>query len=298
MKRGTLLLLISLVLVLSLDLSSALLTSCSDNSTLTTDTKEIEEGKVKSVNGLYVGVERADDAPVFRKIFADLLLDAQVAILENNVSANVSISSASYTISLVSATDTRAVIRVNSANSDEIEEGDSETVSGLIVSLKSATRSGDISRAEILVGVKRVSLSSDKLYEKQTINNVNYLIKLISASDTNAIVEVQKCATGEIQVTEEQIQQTQQNQTSNNTTSNQTTSNQTETENADDTETENNNESSRQVTVAEVQERLRQMQEANNTNQSADSQEGTAEKKPGFFKRFINWIKRLLTFDD
>ncbi len=299
MKRGiqslTLSLFIFFVLVINLNLSSAI-TTCSDNSTLSTDIEEIDEGKTKSVNGLRIGVERADDNVVFRKIFADLILDAQIVSLQNTtVSSNINISGTQYAISLVSATDTKAVIRVNSANSNEIEEGDSETVSGIIVFLKDAAQSGEVASAEIMAGARRISLSSDKLYEKQTINNANYLIKLISASDTNAIVEVQKCATGEIQIEEpaqQPAQQNQTNQTLNNTISNETISAQTEAENAED-----ENQSTGQVTVAEANERLRQMQEANNTNQSADSQEET-QKKQGFFRRFINWIKRLFTFGD
>ena len=281
-----------LLIILGISIVSAR-SSCSDNSSVISDQNEIKIGSSKIISGLGIGITKTTETNLIRssnvigRITADLIADTRRLELSNKSSfEEIELLTGKYTVSLSDAAPTKVKITID-GESKEMEEGIIETIKNLFVMLGNLEESGeDAPRVKLIIGSKQLFLSSDeKPSEKLIFGNITYLIELVSASESvNAVVKVSICKTGEIIYLIDTPQQTTlTNQTSNNTASNETTTN---------NESNTENESVKQVTVEEVRERLRKL----NETQSNESSETTIEKSGpsyGFFKRIINWIKKL-----
>jgi len=290
-KERVLIIFIFIVLTISFVSAKALKTNCSDGSKVSWDEDEIDIHKSKRINGLGIAVVKTSNKAIITQQgvipvgIADIFIDSTYLTLSSKQSSDeITLLLGKYTVSLSNTTSTTAKISINGESKD-ITVDEVTILKSLSVLLIEAESIDNSSTAKLIIGSQQLSLSStDKVAEKISFSeNKTYLVELRSASDSNAIIRVSKCSKGEIQIEETVLPQ--QNQTINDTTSNLTEANNTEEQNTT------------QVSVEEARERLRQIEKANKTKNQSDSK--TLENEPqkeDFFRRLINWIKRLLGF--
>lgn len=269
--------------------SASVQLSCSDNSKLISDQNEITIGNYRIINELGVGVIKTSESVFYKKITADLLIDAKRTTLLNRSSENSSLSetitllSGDYTITLIKINSTSATIEVD-GSSTSLSLLDTTEVKGIFVMLASMISDEEGSVVKLIAGSKKISLSNDQnSAEKIIIGNKTYVVELSAASDTNALIKVNKCATGEINLNI--ISETEQES---NQTANQTKTKQTEEERIKE-ENERLNASTTQITVAEFNARKKLNISGNETLEKS-------EKIQGFFSRIWNWIKSWFGF--
>lgn len=267
-------------------ISASIQLSCSDNSKLMSDQNEITTGNYRVINNLGIGVTKTSESVFYKKITADLLIDARRLMLSNKSSET---SASSETISLLSGNYTITFVKTNSTSATIIVGGETISISRLevnavkdiFVMLTDITSENDNPTIKAIMGAKQLSLSNEKSAEKIIIEDKTYVVELSSASETNAIIKVSKCASSEINFNI--ISETEQS-------SNQTTAKQTEEERIKE-ENARLNESNIQISVAEFNARKRN-QTLNNSNETARK----IEEKKGFFSRIWNWIKSWFGF--
>jgi hypothetical protein len=175
--------------------------------------KVIIEGSSKIINGLNFTLINADEnnlgysAILKLNEVATASLDCEegyTCLNSNNPNQNVTISTEAYSLRLVSASDIYATINVVDGSgknqSAEIIEGDSKIINGLNISLKSADETSSLLSAvlkftEVIPVITECEegytcLNSDDSDIQIVVNNVNYIITLVSASDTYATIRV------------------------------------------------------------------------------------------------------------
>jgi len=200
MKKRKFLLIFMIILFINfINLISASYT-CSNESSVLTDQDEIETGEKKSINGLGIGLIDSDETPVFNRFTAEIIVDAKKILLSNETPLEeVELLSGDYSVNLTDIMGDTAVIKVE-GNSESVNEGEWTTINNLKVFLVNSQGSyPGQGNAEIMVGIDLISLSNDENpIQIVTINEKNYVLELFSASDTNAIIIVKKCETGNI----------------------------------------------------------------------------------------------------
>lgn len=275
-----------LMLILAANLISAAV-NCSDGSLPVWDEDEIDILSVNKINNLGIALTKTAESAYFQKFSAELIVNSARVILTNKTSSEkINLHNINYTVSLSGATETTANIKVDDA-SKEIEKNEIYLIKDLSVLLTSLENTGDNAPiVKLILGINKLTLTNENSFEKITITNETFLIELKSASDTNAIVRVYTCNSGLVELIQEQKTITQ-NQTLNNTI-NETIMNQTTNETNQNNLDEQN---TTQVTVAEIREKLKQLQEANQTKNETTTNE--QEESPGLFTRIINWFKNL-----
>ena len=279
--------LVSIVIFVSI-ISASIQLSCSDNSKLISEQNEIAIGNYRLINELGIGVTKASESIFYKKISADLLVDTKRTILSNKSSENlssetISLLSGNYAITLTKTNSTSATIEVD-GSSTSISLLDTKEVKGIFVMLAEIISEEDGSVVKLIAGSKKISLSNDQNpAEKIIIGNKTYVVELSSASSTNALIKVSKCASGEINI--DIINEAEQKS---NQTANQTKTKQTEEERVKE-ENERLNASTKQIIVAEFNARKKLNISGNETLEKS-------KEMQGFFSRIWNWIKRLFNF--
>ena len=190
------------LLILLASFGSAVQYDCV-NGTVYQDSEEIEKHSVKSVGRISIGVAYADFAAGLGRIAADLLIDAKKISLTNETNGTVvELKSGDYTLELIYATNDLAKIK-EGGNADEIEVGEIEKIGDLYVYLIETSQ--DPQEAEILVGIDKASLEAKSTQsELVDVDDEEYLVELISASDDNVFVKVSRCRNGNFTILEEQ----------------------------------------------------------------------------------------------
>jgi len=190
MKKGILFLPMMIVLVMTLVSADY---SCSEGD-FVEDQDEIDLGERETINWLGLGLIASDETAALNKYSADLITDAKEFTLTNDTSSiEIEFKSGTQNVSLVNATDSTAKISVG-GSSELGDEGDVMTVGSFKVFLTSTEGVyPGIATVKGIIGVEKISLSSDDLFEIVTLDSVDYLLELFSASDDNAIVKVKKC---------------------------------------------------------------------------------------------------------
>jgi len=256
--------------------------SCSDGSQIIWDQDEIDVGSSKIIDDIGIGVAKAEERVFYRRVSVELIVDARRVDLSNKTSSqDIEIITGKYNIGFTEASEEKAKIKVD-GESKEIEEKSIETIKNLIIMLVDSKNiiGQEAIVVKLIAGSKQISLSNDQHpSEKITFGNITYFIELSSASTSNAIIKVSKCKTGEIIEITEMINKTEDNSNALNITS----VNETANNRANNTE----NESTKQVTVAEIRERLGKLNETSDGNAS--------QEKLSFLRRIINWFKRLFS---
>jgi len=237
---------------------------CSDKSEIITDKKEIMELDRKAVNGIGISVFKAEEFSALGEISAEVIVEAEKVSLSNETPSEiVEISGTEYIVSLVNATDDDAKIKIG-GSSETFIAGESGTITGLEVVLVKSDSGLGVGSAEVIVGFKKISLSSEgSLSEIVLIGGKEYLVVLISSSDTDSIIEVSKCKTGNF------------------------------VEEVEEFKVEENKSLEINDTINET---LRETELQNNeTTESIDESEIKKEEQ-GFLKRLINWLIKLFRF--
>ena len=247
MKKGVFLL---LILIFSINLVFAVSYECSDGSEIIKKQKEIDLKNTKIINGISLGLSYADEAVVFRRYFADLIIDAhKFSLTDLNPSVEIEFKSGINNITLVNLTNNIATISIG-GSSASIENTDTLEIGGFTVFLFVTEGSyPGIATVEGIVGKDKISLNSDEPSKIISFDSRDYALELSSASNTNAIMVVRKCDNSTakiIEIVEEIVENsTSENSTvenstiSNLTLSNGSIENKTETTNISQEESQN-----------------------------------------------------------
>jgi len=203
MKRA---LFVVLILIVSLNVASAIEYECSDGTALDSTIREIDVGARRGINGLSLALIRADETVAINRITADIITEAQILTFTNqSPTEEVTLSGTDYDVTLEDANSNSATIEVD-GSSEEIEVEDSGVVNGLEIYVKSADGDNTSNmEAEIIIGSKYLTLTNDGTeFSTYVGDTTSYLIELVSASDNGATFEVSTCSTNEfVQLAEE-----------------------------------------------------------------------------------------------
>ena len=187
--------------------------SCSDNKPINEDIEELNIGERKNINGVYLGLSKADETPVFNRWSAELFIDAQIANLINETPISKEFSDETdFSIILTRSTENEATIKIGNSNK---------------------------------------TIKEDNLNEIITYNGRKYGVELFSASDENALIKVFNCNNASAEITkivEETSETNSGNETENNDSSQNLTINNTQ---VNITNTTRNNSDNRTGGVAE-----------------------------------------------
>ena len=223
MKRGKTILTITLLL-LTINLISATY-QCSGD--LNKDIDGIAEGNRESINGLKIGLAKAEETPAINRIMAELILNSEILSVSSGNQIEFEISETTYNLTIINITGLKVNFNLDSS-AESIEEKDYITMGDLEINLFKI----EDPETKFIIGTNRLFLSSDDELEKLiTINNKEYLIGLFSASDYEASIEVSLCANGNFTQVADIPEEPEINQTNTNQTqTNQTNTNQTQTD--------------------------------------------------------------------
>jgi len=193
MKKGVILISILIMILFFVKIISAGY-NCSDNSSLLWDQDEIEINERISINGLGLGLINSDETPAINRYFAELIVDAYKFTLTNDTpSVEIELKEGDKTIELINLTGNDVEIRAD-GDSEIIEEGDNEKAGGLVVLIVSVEGEyPGIATVKGIVGDSKITLDNNAPAKTTTIDNTEYLLNLFSASNTNAIIKVEKC---------------------------------------------------------------------------------------------------------
>ncbi|MDO8509179.1 MAG: hypothetical protein Q7S27_05855 [Nanoarchaeota archaeon] len=281
---------IFLIIFISLSLVSAK-PICSDGTTPDSSDDELEIGLSKVINGLGIGLTKTEERVFYKKVSADLIIDARRVDLSNSSSSQeIELLTGKYTVKFENSTDTNAQLSID-GESKTLEENEVETIKGLFVMVSNAevTEGGKV---RAVVGAKQLTLSNtEKPEEKISFGNKTFVIELNTASTSNALLTVYKCLTGEIS-----ILTIQKNETNNETALNQSSQiNQTAPVTNNESISENNSSGGRQVTVEEANAIINNKSMNSSNNDTIIESQNPESNNPGFFSRLWNWVKGLFS---
>lgn len=261
-----------IILLPSLTIVSAKI-FCSDGSSVQSNQNEIDEYTRKEINGLRLALSESTEYNVLQTTEVKLILEATLVSLTNeNPSQEIELSTGKYIVNFSNVSSLSSVKISIDGTSKTLIKNKLETIKSLpIILLTAQADSPDTQSAEIIIGSQQIFLSSnEELSKKINVTNLTYFIELITASDTNAIIKVSKCKSGEI-LEEKSPNKTQE---ANNTTIFEA----------------NNTENTNNTGVASENKTL------NNTNQDETANQQNQQENPGFFKKIINWFKKLFSW--
>lgn len=189
MKRALILFLI----VLFLNLSSASY-ECSDGTKLISDQKEINLYQRVSITGIKLSLIFSDEVLQLNKYYAKVITDSEkFAISGENLSVDVEIQNDVETVKVLNQSSSGAEIKVD-GDSEFVDEGESESIGDYTVFLiKSEGEYPNTTNVEGILGDEIISLDNANPSTIITLDEKEYLLELISASDDNAIFSVGKC---------------------------------------------------------------------------------------------------------
>jgi len=195
---------------------------CTNSNTPSSDIGDIGLGKVKTVNGLPIGVIKSDETPAINRIEVSLLIDAKSGELTDaiNYSGGELVNGDTYNITLINSTENTATLK-NDGDTKIMEEGDLTIIGGLEVYLKSTQGSyPGTATIDIAVGDSVVDLSSDVTpYKIVTVENKDYGLEIYSASDDNALIKVSKCENASTELKWAESEKQELNESTNETNS-------------------------------------------------------------------------------
>lgn len=229
MKKEAILILLIILMISSV---KAVEYSCPSQNDLSVGSKEIDEGKSKSILGVPLGVCGAIENSVQNWIEAQIFIDANTVIIYGtNSTAGTELSSSNDTVSLTSTGSDKATISI-AGTSGEIDVGDCTTIGSFSVLLKSISGSGTTAEVNLLVGKEKIILNTlNQKYQIIDFNSKKYALELFSGSHTHATLKAATCSSGDVTAIELSVNLTGINETNEtqNTTNATTQNNGTET---------------------------------------------------------------------
>ncbi len=219
------------------------------------DKKEINVFESASVNGLKIGVISSYSSAAGGGIYyANLMIDGERFVLtDEDNSSDFEIQNGEGTIELINASGYIANIEID-GDSENIEIDESASFGDYIVYITDVE--GDYpGNAEVkgFVGQEKINLNKDEIEKKVTVEDIEYVVELFSATNGNVIIIVKECNNGTISYVED-IEE--ENETLNETINQ--TSNETEVENDfnETNQTESNNTEGINEVANQVEESL------------------------------------------
>jgi len=275
MKKEGFIILFFLVIFINISLVSALLNiSCSDNRKPLSDLNEIEVGKTRTVNELGIGVTESSESSFYKKATAELLVDAKRSVVSNEtLSETVELLTGNYTVSFVKANSTTATIDI-SGESKDISLKQTEPVKGVYIMISDIEFIETGPKISFIIGSQQITLSTDQNpAQKVSFDDKSFIIEISSASETGALIKVNKCLNSEINIEGQEAGKENEKPAYRKPTP--------------EIRTPEPNESTVQVTVEEIRKRKQALDlEANQTTEQPI-------KQKGFFLRIWDWIKNL-----
>jgi len=211
---------------------------CSDDSSFDNERERIDVLKMKILNGLGVGVSEIFDSSTLG--IATLLTDSGTVSLSNaSSSKEVELGGGGeYTVSFSGTNGTDAIITVD-GESGSIEAGESGTIKGLGVIVRSFDSTPGSEQLELVVGEDYLELSvPDSPAEIISVGGSDFVIELDSVSGGDAVIWVGVCESGDI--IELAVDVVPNETAGNETAGNETTGNETAVNDTEDTEPEVN----------------------------------------------------------
>ncbi len=261
-----------IILLFSITLAGAVQYSCPNERDLSEDSKEIEEGKTKSILGLSIGVCGASENSFQKWIESQVFLDANLVIIKNSSSSTgTELASGNSTVSYSNLGESKAKIKIGSSSSD-LEIGDCSLIGNTAAMLTEILGEGLTAELKVLVAAKKETLNTQQNPAKIVeVNSKKYGVQLFTGSQTQSTIKLSTCKTGDIlEIAAPSVDIT--NSTINNET-NQTINIPANVSSAGENDTTNN------------------MQ---NTSQDIASQ-NQEQEEIGLFKRLWDWIKGLFS---
>lgn len=185
-----------LMLLISISMISAGY-ECSDGNIIE-DSKELELYEAKSINSVGVGLIYSDETAATQSYSAEIIVDAVKFILteaENSTEAEMITETES--VKMIEADDSKAKLKVG-GDYEEISKGDTRTIDDFQVYLISSEGNfpNSTGNVEGIIGYDKIFLTRTDKENLVEIDGTEYVFELFAASDTNAIIKVQKCGDG------------------------------------------------------------------------------------------------------
>lgn len=161
-----------------------------------TELKEINEGNYKEVNGIKITISKADETNL--RLSVSIIVGEDIDIEEfqkltlssETPRKKIASERGKYDIELVSASDTSAVIKVSQM--EEIFEFNTEEIGGLKIELDKSEETNLELFTEIKIEKEeaKIELNTDFPKNEIIVNDKQYIIELVSATDTSATIKV------------------------------------------------------------------------------------------------------------
>lgn len=169
--------------------------NCSYGS-LIEDKDEIGLGDIKLVNGLEIGLIKSDES-ILQRYSAEVLVDAGKFYLNNdtNFTEDIELKKEEKTVKLLNLTEDIVEIKVD-GDSESIDIYEDEIViidSFKVFILDTEGIYPGTASVEGIIGTSSASLDNNDSSKIITIEDIEYLIKLFSASDSDATIIVGRC---------------------------------------------------------------------------------------------------------
>lgn len=208
---------------------------CSDDSQIITDFDEVKIGDTENVNGITLGLARAQISPLSKYLSVLLYIDGkEVTLTDIEPWKLVQFTDSSlYNFSLMNSSGEIAHIKINGSSAN-IEYKEYTTLNGLEVFLLElrGISPGSVT-ARIMAGKGKVIFSNySVMTQKMEHENRNYVLTLKSVSfDDNVLIESLRCTNDNAELIEITLTNSTQNVTTNNTIINNTNTNNSQTNN-------------------------------------------------------------------
>lgn len=167
---------------------------CANDTQIISGTNEIELGDKESINGLFVGMSYGDLIRVYGYYEAELIIGAQTfSLTDSQPSYEVEFEDIYYNVSLVNVSEEYVSISID-GNTMNYEKNIWKEHKGFVVSLNDIQGEFPGSASvDVLIGEKKANLSNSAPQQVITYKGKEYLIELVSSSQSYCIVKISYC---------------------------------------------------------------------------------------------------------
>lgn len=196
MKKGIILFAIISFLLISLFSINFISASfeCSDGNSMLEDIDEIKIYNRKSSNGLSLGLIYSDESAPLNRISTKFIIDGyKFTLTDNNPSVKIELKSGKKNITLINLTSNLAGISVDGSSKNlELKEVDQINHNEVFISSMSGSYPGSAT-VEGIIGKETIELDNKNPPKIVTLDSIDYLLELSSASDFDATIIVKTC---------------------------------------------------------------------------------------------------------
>ncbi len=207
---------------------------CTNKTLIQKEVEEIKLGSAKFVSDLGVGIVFSRETPATKKVWAEIMLDAQRVSLDSSKSKeDLTFFGTATNVELVNTSVNNATLKVG-GSPITLEAGDYVETGNFGVKLSKIYQ--DTQKVELIIGNKKIYLDNINYPNYKTkFGNDTFLVEIVSASQDNAVIGVSKCKSSDVveiienntlsQIGNVTVQQNQTNNSVQNSTLNNTLNN-------------------------------------------------------------------------